>query len=157
MRLEAVKVLDIKVGEQYAQLLSEKANLEVQIETELKRREQIQAQQENNLFQAEQEAQVALTRERGLTNAALEAANRDAQVRAIQGRYWRESPELFELRKRELMVEMMRNGNIWFLDPNTDLTLLLNQMGSGEAPVVVPVPQTPQTPPPSEPTPTPTP
>ena len=154
VRLDAVKVLDIKVGEQYAQLLSEKANLEVQIETELKRREQIQAQQENNLFQAEQEAQVALTRERGLTNAALEAANRDSQVRAIQGRYWRENPELFELRKRELMVEMLQNGNIWFLDPNTDLTLLLSQMGSGEAPVVVPVPQAPT---PSEPAPTPTP
>jgi regulator of protease activity HflC (stomatin/prohibitin superfamily) len=140
VRLEAVKVLDINVGEQYAQLLAEKANLEVQIETEQKRREQIQAQQENNLFQAEQEAQVALTRERGQTEAALEASNRDAQVRAVQGRYWRENPELFELRKRELMVEMMRNGNIWFLDPNTDLTLLLNQMSGSTSTSIVPVP-----------------
>ena len=56
VNLEAVKVLDIQVGEQYAQLLAEKANLEVQIETEQKRREQIEAQQANNLFQAEQEA-----------------------------------------------------------------------------------------------------
>ncbi|WP_129677099.1 SPFH domain-containing protein [Candidatus Chloroploca sp. Khr17] len=144
VRLEAVKVLDIKVGEQYAQLLAEKANLEVQIETEQKRREQIQAQQSNNLFQAEQEATVALTRERGQTAAALEAASRESQVRAIQGRYWRENPELFELRQRELMVEMMQNGNMWFIDPNTDLTLLLNQMaGSGSAAVVPqPAPQT---------------
>ncbi|NCC34713.1 MAG: SPFH domain-containing protein [Chloroflexia bacterium] len=149
VRLEAVKVLDIKVGEQYAQLLAEKANLEVQIETEQKRREQIQAQQSNNLFQAEQEATVALTRERGQTAAALEAASREAQVRAIQGRYWRENPELFELRQRELMVEMMKNGNMWFIDPNTDLTLLLNQMaGSASAPVVPqPVPQTQPAPP----------
>ncbi|PDW04923.1 SPFH domain-containing protein [Candidatus Viridilinea mediisalina] len=144
VRLEAVKVLDIGVGEQYAQLLAEKANLEVQIETEQKRREQIQAQQENNLFQAQQEAQVLLTRERGQTEAALEAANRDAQVRAIQGRYWRENPELFELRQRELMVEMMRNGNIWFIDPNTDITLLLNQMGHSSP--VVPVQTTPPAP-----------
>ncbi len=129
IQLFDVKVLDIKVGEEYARLLSEKANLEVQIETEQKRREQIEAQQANNLFQAEQEAQVALTRERGLTAAALEAANRDAQVRAIEGRYWRENPELFELRKRELMVKMLDNGNMWFIDPNTDLTLLLNRMG----------------------------
>ncbi|PDV97008.1 SPFH domain-containing protein [Candidatus Chloroploca asiatica] len=143
VRLEAVKVLDIQVGEQYAQLLAEKANLEVQIETEQKRREQIQAQQSNNLFQAEQEATVALTRERGQTAAALEAASRESQVRAIQGRYWRENPELFELRQRELMVEMMKNGNMWFIDPNTDLTLLLNQMaGSGSAAVVPqPAPQ----------------
>lgn len=143
VRLEAVKVLDIKVGEQYAQLLAEKANLEVQIETEQKRREQIEAQQANNLFQAEQEAAVALTREKGLTAAALEAASRDAQVRAIEGRYWRENPELFELRKRELMVQMMDNGNLWFIDPNTDLTLLLNQMGAS-AGAAVPVPTTPQ-------------
>lgn len=146
--LEAVKVLDIQVGEQYAQLLAEKANLEVQIETEQKRREQIQAQQENNLFEAEGEAAVALTREKGQTAAALEAANRDAQVRTIEGRYWRENPELFELRKRELMVQMMDNGNLWFIDPSTDLTLLLNQMGdgAGNAAAAVPVPVTPAQP-----------
>lgn len=148
-----VKVLDIKVGEEYARLLSEKANLEVQIETELKRREQIEAQQANNLFQAEQEAQVALTRERGKTAAALEAANREAQVRAIEGRYWRENPELFELRKRELMVQMLANGNIWFIDPNTDLTLLLNQMGSAPL-VVTPSPGSAQPPAPTPETPT---
>ncbi|HMQ33526.1 MAG TPA: SPFH domain-containing protein [Chloroflexaceae bacterium] len=141
VRLEAVKVLDIKVGDQYAQLLAEKANLEVQIETEQKRREQIEAQQSNNLFQAEQEAAVALTRERGQTQAALEAARRDGEVRAIQGRYWRENPELFELRKRELMVEMLQNGNMWFVDPNTDITLLLNQMGAGAGSTTAIIPQ----------------
>jgi regulator of protease activity HflC (stomatin/prohibitin superfamily) len=145
VNLEAVKVLDIQVGEQYAQLLAEKANLEVQIETEQKRREQIEAQQANNLFQAEQEAAVALTREKGQTAAALEAASRDSQVRAIQGRYWRENPELFELRKRELMVEMLKNGNMWFVDPNTDLTLLLNQMGGSSATTaVIPAPSEPE-------------
>lgn len=144
VNLEAVKVLDIQVGEAYAELLAQKANLEVQIETEQKRREQIEAQQANNLFQAEQEAAVALTREKGLTAAALEAAARDAQVRAIEGRYWRENPELFELRKRELMVQMMDNGNLWFIDPNTDLTLLLNQLGDGAGTAAVPVPTQPQ-------------
>lgn len=141
VNLEAVKVLDIQVGEAYAELLAQKANLEVQIETEQKRREQIEAEQANNLYQAEQEAAVALTREKGQTAAALEAANRDSQVRAIEGRYWRENPELYELRKRELMVQMLENGNMWFLDPNTDITLLLNQMGGdGQSPVVVPQP-----------------
>lgn len=130
VRLEAVKVLDIRVDEDYARLLAEKANLEVQIETEEKRRQQIQAEQSNNLFQAEQEAQVALTREKGITAAELEAANRESQVRAIQGRYWRENPELLDLRRRELMVQMMQGGNIWFIDPNTDLTLLLDQMAN---------------------------
>ncbi|MBK9941294.1 MAG: SPFH domain-containing protein [Kouleothrix sp.] len=134
--LEAVKVLDIKVGEAYAKLLAEKANLEVQIETEEKRRQQIDAQQSNNLFQAEQEAQVALTTEKGRTAAALEAASRDSQVRAIQGRYWRENPELLELRKRELQVELLKNGNLWFVDPNTNLTLLLDRT-TGNTPVVL--------------------
>jgi len=142
--LEAVKVLDIKVGDAYAQLLAEKANLEVQIETEEKRRQQIEAQQANNLFQAEQEAQIALTTERGRTAAALEAANRDAQIRAIEGRYWRENPELFELRKRELQVELLKNGNIWFIDPNTDLTLLLDRTTGNAAPVIVPQQSVPQ-------------
>jgi regulator of protease activity HflC (stomatin/prohibitin superfamily) len=137
VNLEAVKVLDIKVGEAYSKLLAEKANLEVQIESEEKRRQQIEAQQANNLFQAEQEATVALTTEKGRTAAQLEAANRVAQVRAIQGRYWRENPELFELRKRELQVEMLKNGNLWFVDPNTDLTLLLDR-ATGNSPVVVP-------------------
>ncbi|HEU5087093.1 MAG TPA: SPFH domain-containing protein [Roseiflexaceae bacterium] len=147
INLEAVKVLDIKVGEQYARLLSEKANLEVQIETEEKRRQQIEAQQANNLFQAEQEAKVSLTQEKGRTAAALEAASREAQVRNIQGKYWRDNPELLELRRRELVVEMMKNGNMWFIDPSTNLTLLLNNMATGEnSPVAVPVPSTPSTP-----------
>jgi regulator of protease activity HflC (stomatin/prohibitin superfamily) len=148
VNLEAVKVLDIQVGAAYAELLAQKANLEVQIETEQKRREQIEAQQSNNLYQAEQEAAVALTREKGQTAAALEAASRDSQVRAIEGRYWRENAELYELRKRELMVQMLDNGNMWFLDPNTNITLLLNQMTaeSGGSPVVVPQPVAPQQP-----------
>ena len=69
--------------------------------------------------------------------AALEAASRESQVRAIQGRYWRENPELFELRKRELNVELLKNGNLWFVDPNTDLTLLLDRT-TGNSPIVVP-------------------
>jgi regulator of protease activity HflC (stomatin/prohibitin superfamily) len=140
VNLEAVKVLDIKVGEAYSKLLAEKANLEVQIETEEKRRQQIEAQQANNLFQAEQEATVALTTEKGRTAAQLEAASRDAQVRTIQGRYWRENPELFELRKRELNVELLKNGNLWFVDPNTDLTLLLDRT-TGNSPIVLPAEQ----------------
>jgi regulator of protease activity HflC (stomatin/prohibitin superfamily) len=145
VNLEAVKVLDIKVGEAYSKLLAEKANLEVQIETEEKRRQQIEAQQANNLFQAEQEATVALTTEKGRTAAQLEAANRDAQVRTIQGRYWRENPELFELRKRELNVELLKNGNLWFVDPNTDLTLLLDRT-TGNSPILVPQDEQPATP-----------
>lgn len=155
VRLEAVKVLDIRVDEDYARLLAEKANLEVQIETEEKRRQQIQAEQSNDLFQAEQEAQVALTREKGITAAELEAANREAQVRAIQGRYWSENPELLDLRKRELMVQMLQNGNIWFIDPSTDLTLLLDQMatGSSNAAVQQVVPREPTAAPDEEPSP----
>src|SRR5690606_12950473 len=95
-----------------------------------------EAQQNNNLFQAEQEAKVALTTEKGLTAAALAAANRDAQIRAIEGRYCRENPELFELRKRELMVEMLESANLWFVHPKPDLTLLLDRM-SGMLPTTV--------------------
>lgn len=130
INLDAVKVLDINVGEQYAKLLAEKANLEVQIETEEKRRQQIEAEQANNLFRAEQEAKVALTTEKGRTAAALEAASRESQVRTVQGKSFRDNPELLRLRERELMVEMLKSGNIWFVDPNTNLTLLLDKMAS---------------------------
>lgn len=130
INLDAVKVLDINVGEAYAKLLAEKANLEVQIETENKRRQQIEAEQANNLFRAEQEAKVSLTTEKGRTAAALEAADRESQVRAVQGSSYRSNPELLRLRERELMVEMLKSGNIWFVDPNTNLTLLLDKMAS---------------------------
>jgi hypothetical protein len=131
INLEAVKVLDINVGEAYAKLLAEKANLEVQIETENKRRQQIEAEQSNNLFRAEQEAKVALTTEKGRTAAALEAASRESQVRTVQGQSFRQNPELLRLRERELMVDMLKSGNIWFVDPNTNLTLLLDKMANG--------------------------
>ena len=37
---------------------------------------------------------------------------------------------------RELNVELLKNGNLWFVDPNTDLTLLLDRT-TGNSPVVV--------------------
>jgi regulator of protease activity HflC (stomatin/prohibitin superfamily) len=131
INLEAVKVLDINVGEAYSKLLAEKANLEVQIETENKRRQQIEAEQSNNLFRAEQEAKVALTTEKGRTAASLEAASRESQVRTVQGQSFRQNPELLRLRERELMVDMLKSGNIWFVDPTTNLTLLLDKMATG--------------------------
>jgi hypothetical protein len=82
------------------------------------------------LFRAEQEAKVALTTEKGRTAAALEAASRESQVRTVQGQSFRQNPELLRLRERELMVEMLKSGNIWFIDPNTKLTLLLDKMAS---------------------------
>jgi regulator of protease activity HflC (stomatin/prohibitin superfamily) len=50
--LEAVKVLDINVGEAYSKLLAEKANLEVQIETENKRRQRSDPQKLFRFFEA---------------------------------------------------------------------------------------------------------
>ncbi|MEY2844783.1 MAG: hypothetical protein RL076_329, partial [Chloroflexota bacterium] len=47
-----------------------------------------------------------------------------------QGQSFRQNPELLRLRERELMVEMMKNGNIWFVDPNTNLTLLLDNLAA---------------------------
>ncbi|MFM2309586.1 MAG: hypothetical protein RLY87_1708, partial [Chloroflexota bacterium] len=44
---------------------------------------------------------------------------------------FRQNPELLRLRERELMVEMLKSGNIWFVDPNTNLTLLLDKMANG--------------------------
>lgn len=61
-------------------------------------------------------------------------------MRAIEGRYWRENPELFELRKRELLVQMMSKGNVWFVDPNTNLTLLLNNQAVDGQALVIPQP-----------------
>jgi hypothetical protein len=48
----------------------------------------------------------------------------------VQGKSFRDNPELLSLRERELMVEMLKSGNIWFVDPNTNLTLLLDKMAS---------------------------
>ena len=51
-------------------------------------------------------------------------------MRTVQGQSFRQNPELLRLRERELMVEMLKSGNIWFIDPNTKLTLLLDKMAS---------------------------
>jgi hypothetical protein len=47
---------------------------------------------------------------------------------------------------------MLQNGNVWFLDPNTNLTLLLDQMASSNA-RVVPAPAAPAAPAAQEPQP----
>lgn len=148
--LLAVKVVDVIVNDEYRALLEQKANLEVQIESEEKRKQLIEAEQANKDLEVLREKQRDLQSAEGETKIALEQAEREKAVRDLQGQYWRDNPELLELRQRELMVEMLSGGNIWFVDPNTNLTLLLNQMASqGAVPATIPVPQQP----PAEPAP----
>jgi regulator of protease activity HflC (stomatin/prohibitin superfamily) len=140
--LLAVKVVDVIVNEEYRALLEQKANLEVQIESEEKRKQLIEAEQANQDLEALREKDRELQVAASETKIQLEQAQREKQVRDLQGQYWRDNPELLDLRQRELMVQMLSGGNIWFVDPNTDLTLLLNQMSSqGTTPAVIPAPQ----------------
>jgi regulator of protease activity HflC (stomatin/prohibitin superfamily) len=146
--LLAVKVVDVIVNDEYRALLEQKANLEVQIESEEKRKQLIEAEQANKDLEVVREKDRELKAAEGETKIELEQAQREKQVRDLQGQYWRDNPELLDLRRRELMVQMLNGGNFWFVDPDTNLTLLLNQMaGQGATPLVtVPEPNAPSEP-----------
>jgi regulator of protease activity HflC (stomatin/prohibitin superfamily) len=132
LELDAVNVLDLTVDLGYAQLLEHKAQLDIQIETEQLRRTYVAAQQQNLRYQTEAEAAISLIEAQGTTATALEAAHREEAVQTLAGEVWRNNPELYTLRERELVATLLSAGNLWMVDPDLQSHLIV---GSSDAPI----------------------
>lgn len=106
-----VTINNIGASPNYLQLLEEKAN--AQARTELSQQETLQLQEQ-------------LRQEKAQTEIDLEKARRQQEVSAELARTYEESERAYELRKLELMGNLLgEQDKVLFVPEGTDLTMLL--------------------------------
>ncbi|HBC44568.1 MAG: hypothetical protein UX01_C0013G0021 [Candidatus Collierbacteria bacterium GW2011_GWB2_45_17] len=135
-----VTIKDVGLDPAYAEVLQKKALLTVQIEAALREQDLIKQQAANDKLAQEQRTLVSLAQldaEKAVTAVQVEIATRAGNVVEAANNVYLINPAAFELEKLRLLKEVLGDkAVIYFVNENTDLTLLLSNIASGQ---VVPV------------------
>lgn len=135
-----VTIKDVGLDPAYAEVLQQKALLTVQIEAALREQDLIKQQAANDKLAQEQRTLVSLAQldaEKAETAVQVEIATRAGNVVEAANNVYLINPAAFELEKLRLLKEVLGDkAVIYFVNENTDLTLLLSNIASGQ---VVPV------------------
>jgi len=126
-----VIVKDVQIDPEYQDILKEKAELTAQIEMANRRKDLITANAEADVLEQESEKLVLdaqLLREQAQTSVQVEIAQREGEVVAAQWNVYIENEKAFELRKLELLGNVVGdNDKMWFIPQGFDLTTVLLQ------------------------------
>lgn len=135
-----VTIKDVGLDPKYAEVLQQKALLTAQIEAALREQDLIKQQAANDKLAQEQKTLVLLAQletEKAQTAVQVEIATRAGKVVEAANNVYLINPAAFELEKLRLLKEVLGDkAVIYFVNENTDLTLLLSNIASGQ---VVPV------------------
>lgn len=138
-----VTIENIALDPEYAETLKRTAQLTAQEEYAQRRQNVIQQEAETNKFEQEQRAEVLqlqLAAEKAQTDVDVEIARREGEKIKAANQVYETNEFAYELRRLELISQILGDKTtMWFVDPNTDLTLILNGMEE-----IVPVPLAPQ-------------
>lgn len=137
-----VSIKNVGLDPKYAAVLQEKALYTVQIEAALREQDLIRQQAANDKLRQEQKTlilQAQLETEKAQTAVQVEIATRAGKVVEAANNVYLINPAAFELEKLARLKEILGDkAVIYFIDENTDLTLLLSNIAGG----VLPVPST---------------
>lgn len=126
-----VTVENISINQAYMDTLNQTAQFTAEINKEKQRQELIKQQAQTSILESEQQtltAQAQLTAEQAKTAVEVEIARREGEKTAAQ---YAVSPETYELKKLELMKDILGGKTIYFIPEGTDLSLFLDKlMGS---------------------------
>jgi len=138
-----VTIENIALNADYARTLQEKALFTAQTEKELKRQELVVQEAQTNTLEQQQltlVTQERLKREQAQTAVDVEIATREGKKIAASNQIYLDNERAYELEKLRLFANILGDKSaMWFIPQGTDLTLLLNQMQTGQ---IVPVPTT---------------
>lgn len=135
-----VTIKNVALDPEYAKILQQKALLTAQIEAALRQQDLIRQQAANDKLDQEQKTVVLLAQletEKAQTAVQVEIATRAGKVIEAANNVYLINPAAFELEKLRLLKEVLGDkATIYFVNENTDLTLLLSQIADGK---VIPV------------------
>jgi hypothetical protein len=137
-----VTIKDVGLDPKYAEVLQQKALLTAQIEAALREQDLIKQQAANDTLAQEQKTLVLLAQletEKAQTAVQVEIATRAGNVVEAANNVYLINPAAFQLEKLRLLKEVLGDkAVIYFVNENTDLTLLLSNIASGQAIPVAP-------------------
>lgn len=121
-----VGIDNITPDQAYMDLLKRKANAVISVEV---------AQEETRLLEEQKAQEVAQT------DIELERARRERLVQEERGQTYAKSPELYELRKLQLLADIFKQGDkVFFLPADGDVSLLFTGEALTSEGSVVPIP-----------------
>lgn len=134
-----VSIKNVALDPKYAEVLQQKALLTAQIEAALRQQDLIVQQAANDKVAQEQKTLVLLAQletEKAQTAVQVEIATRAGKVVEAANNVYLINPAAFELEKLARLKEVLGDkAVIYFVDENTDLTLLLSNIAGGVLPV----------------------
>ncbi len=134
-----VSIKNVDLDPKYADVLQQKALLTAQIEAALREQDLIKQQAANDTLAQEQKTLVLLAQldtEKAQTAVQVEIATRAGKVVEAANNVYLINPAAFELEKLARLKEVLGDkAVIYFVNENTDLTLLLSNIAGGVLPV----------------------
>lgn len=137
-----VTIENIAPSAEYMTILSQTANLKAQTDQEIRRQDLINQKASNSVLEQKKRVEVAIAQveaEKAETEVQVEIARRQGDIVAAQNQVYTLNTQAYELKKLELMKDILNNKTIMFIPEGTNLTTFLNGL-TGQN--VVPVPQT---------------
>lgn len=134
-----VSIKNVDLDPKYAEVLQQKALLTAQIEAALREQDLIKQQAANDTLAQEQKTLVLLAQldtEKAQTAVQVEIATRAGKVVEAANNVYLINPAAFELERLNRLKEVLGDkAVIYFVNENTDLTLLLSNIAGGVLPV----------------------
>lgn len=133
-----VTVENIGPSEEYMKILSDTANLKAQTDQAKRRQDLINQQASNDILAQQQRVKVAdeqVKAEQAETLVQVEIAKRQGEVIAAQNSVYSLNPQAFELKRLELLKDVLNNKTIMFIPEGTDLNTFINGLTGNVVPV----------------------
>lgn len=134
----AVTIENIGPSEEYMKILSDTANLKAQTDQAKRKQDLINQNAANSILEQQQRVNVAneqVKAEQAETNVQVEIAKRQGEVIAAQNSVYSLNPQAFELKRLELLKDVLNNKTIMFIPEGTDLNTFINGLTGNVVPV----------------------
>lgn len=136
-----VTIENIAPSQSYMGILSDTANIKAETDKEKRRQDLINQKAANDILEQQQAVKVAeaqVLAEEAKTAVQVEIAKREGEVIAAKNQVYVDNPQAFELRRLELLKDVLGDKNVIYLPSDVVLNFLA---GSLNGSAVVPVPQ----------------
>lgn len=134
-----VTIENIAIDPEYAQVLQDTAQLNAQKDYQERRKSLIEQQAQTDLFEREQ-AQLVLAEqlkvEKAQTDVDVEIASREGKKIQANQEIYLLNDRAYQLRKLELLQEILGDNVVYFLPEGTDLTLFMSELTGLDKPVI---------------------
>jgi regulator of protease activity HflC (stomatin/prohibitin superfamily) len=124
-----VTIENIGPSAEYMSILSQTANIKAQTDQEIRRQDLINQKAKNSILEQEKRVEVAnaqVVAEQAETSVQVEIATRQGKIIAASNQVYADNPQAYQLRRLELLKEVLGEKTVIYLPSDVVLNLLQN-------------------------------